>query len=99
MFQNFYHKPELNSNANQNDYISKLCYCGKERNLDIIELQCERCSRWFHQSCLQIILPKMVKFLTCYSFLCKNCHPKGDEAFEKKTTTKCKFFVELQLNI
>lgn len=91
MFQNFYH----NSGLNGNGADPKVCYCGKGRNLDVIELQCERCTKWFHQSCIKLELPRLVKFLTCYNFVCKDCHPKGDEAFEKKTTSKCKLLCYL----
>ncbi|CAH2015498.1 unnamed protein product [Acanthoscelides obtectus] len=59
------------------------CYCGKDRNLNIIELLCANCNRWFHESCIGYQLGKLVPFLTNYVFLCKNCSPTGLETFKK----------------
>nr|CAH7765623.1 unnamed protein product [Callosobruchus chinensis] len=59
------------------------CYCGKDRNLNIIELLCANCTRWFHESCIGYQLGKLVPFLTNYVFLCKNCSPTGLETFKK----------------
>ncbi|XP_023209395.1 ELMO domain-containing protein F-like [Centruroides sculpturatus] len=28
------------------------CYCGRERNLNTVELQCAGCLKWFHDSCI-----------------------------------------------
>lgn len=59
------------------------CYCGKERNLNIAELLCANCNRWFHESCIGYQLGKLVPFLTNYVFLCKNCSPTGLESYKK----------------
>ncbi|XP_076251400.1 set1/Ash2 histone methyltransferase complex subunit ash2 [Rhynchophorus ferrugineus] len=59
------------------------CYCGKERNLNIVELLCANCSRWFHESCIGYQLGKLVPFLTNYTFICKNCSATGLETFRK----------------
>ncbi|KAF5276970.1 hypothetical protein FQR65_LT16110 [Abscondita terminalis] len=59
------------------------CYCGKDRNLNIIELLCANCNRWFHESCISYQLGKLVPFLSNYIFLCKNCSPTGLESFKK----------------
>ncbi|XP_046668089.1 set1/Ash2 histone methyltransferase complex subunit ASH2 isoform X1 [Homalodisca vitripennis] len=59
------------------------CYCGKERNLNIIELLCASCNRWFHESCIGYQLGKLVPFMMNYIFFCKNCSPTGLESFKK----------------
>ncbi|XP_045467544.1 set1/Ash2 histone methyltransferase complex subunit ASH2 [Harmonia axyridis] len=59
------------------------CYCGKERNLNIAELLCANCNRWFHESCIGYQMGKLVPFLTNYVFLCKNCSPSNLESFRK----------------
>ncbi|CAH1102432.1 unnamed protein product [Psylliodes chrysocephalus] len=60
-----------------------ICYCGKDRNLNIIELLCANCNRWFHESCIGYQLGKLVPFMSNYIFLCKNCSPTGLESFKK----------------
>ncbi|XP_065344376.1 set1/Ash2 histone methyltransferase complex subunit ASH2 [Cloeon dipterum] len=59
------------------------CYCGKERNLNIVELLCASCSRWFHESCIGYQLGKLVPFMMNYVFFCKNCSQTGLESFKK----------------
>ncbi|XP_033215489.1 set1/Ash2 histone methyltransferase complex subunit ASH2 isoform X2 [Belonocnema kinseyi] len=59
------------------------CYCGKDRNLNIAELLCASCSRWFHESCIGYQLGKLVPFMMNYIFMCKNCSPTGLESFKK----------------
>ncbi|CAH1407698.1 unnamed protein product [Nezara viridula] len=59
------------------------CYCGKERNLNIIELLCANCNRWFHESCIGYQLGKLVPFMLNYVFVCKNCSNTGLESFKK----------------
>ncbi|XP_011177637.2 set1/Ash2 histone methyltransferase complex subunit ASH2 isoform X4 [Zeugodacus cucurbitae] len=64
-----------------------ICYCGKERNLNIVELLCSNCSRWFHESCIGYQLGKLVPFITNYVFVCKNCSQSGLEVFRKSQAT------------
>nr|CAG4643833.1 EOG090X03NS [Lepidurus arcticus] len=59
------------------------CYCGKDRNMNIVELLCASCMRWFHESCISYQLGKLVPFMMNYVFLCKNCSPSGLETFKK----------------
>ncbi|KAK9507533.1 hypothetical protein O3M35_007369 [Rhynocoris fuscipes] len=59
------------------------CYCGKERNLNLIELLCANCNRWFHESCIGYQLGKLVPFMMNYVFVCKNCSSTGLESFKK----------------
>ncbi|XP_046392588.1 set1/Ash2 histone methyltransferase complex subunit ASH2 isoform X1 [Ischnura elegans] len=59
------------------------CYCGKERNLNIVELLCANCNRWFHESCIGYQLGKLVPFMMNYFFVCKNCSSTGLESFKK----------------
>ncbi|XP_056635271.1 set1/Ash2 histone methyltransferase complex subunit ASH2 [Diorhabda sublineata] len=59
------------------------CYCGKDRNLNIVELLCANCTKWYHESCIGYQLGKLVPFMSNYIFLCKNCSPTGLESFKK----------------
>ncbi|XP_049792605.1 set1/Ash2 histone methyltransferase complex subunit ASH2-like [Schistocerca nitens] len=59
------------------------CYCGKERNLNIVELLCASCLHWYHESCIGLQLGKLVPFMMNYVFVCKNCSPTGLESFKK----------------
>ncbi|CAG0883343.1 unnamed protein product [Cyprideis torosa] len=61
----------------------QVCYCNKDRNLNIIELWCLGCRRWFHESCISYQLGKLVPFMLNYAFYCKNCSPSGLETFRK----------------
>lgn len=63
-------------------------FSGKDRNLNILELLCATCSRWFHESCIGFQLGKMVPFATNYTFFCKNCSPTGLESFRKNLACK-----------
>ncbi|KAM8704008.1 hypothetical protein ACLKA7_008607 [Drosophila subpalustris] len=66
-----------------------VCYCGKERNLNTIELLCATCSRWIHESCItyQLGKGKILPFITNYIFVCKNCSATGLESFRKNQAT------------
>ncbi|XP_065568304.1 set1/Ash2 histone methyltransferase complex subunit ASH2-like [Artemia franciscana] len=59
------------------------CYCGKERNLNSVELLCASCFKWYHELCIGQQLGKLVPFMLSYVFLCKNCSPSGLEVFKK----------------
>ncbi|KDR18916.1 set1/Ash2 histone methyltransferase complex subunit ASH2 isoform X1 [Zootermopsis nevadensis] len=79
-----------NNNSNINNGASKHqveregnCYCGKDRNLNIVELLCASCFRWYHESCIGYQLGKLVPFMMNYFFVCKNCSPTGLESFKK----------------
>lgn len=58
-------------------------FSGKDRNLNILELLCVTCNRWFHESCIGFQLGKLIPFSTNYVFVCKNCSPTGLESFRK----------------
>ncbi|KAF9431085.1 hypothetical protein BGZ94_009471 [Podila epigama] len=49
------------------------CYCGRDRRLDQLSLQCKSCQNWFHASCIEVPLGPVVPFITNYKFLCKTC--------------------------
>ncbi|KAF9083470.1 hypothetical protein BGX23_011474 [Mortierella sp. AD031] len=49
------------------------CYCGHDRRLDELSLQCKGCHNWFHASCIEVSLGPVVPFITNYKFLCKTC--------------------------
>ncbi|KAH9643237.1 hypothetical protein HF086_012899 [Spodoptera exigua] len=80
-------KPGENAERNKSNKTSNEsqgnCYCGKDRNLNIAELLCASCNRWFHESCIGYQLGKLVPFMTNYLFICKNCSPTGLETFKK----------------
>lgn len=76
-----------------------LYFSGKDRNLNIVELLCANCSRWYHESCIGYQLGKLVPFLANYIFLCKNCSPTGLESFKKSQARKKPLhFVENKLS-
>ncbi|CAB3221102.1 unnamed protein product [Arctia plantaginis] len=81
------HKSTENVDKNKSNKTSSesqgTCYCGKDRNLNIAELLCASCNRWFHESCIGYQLGKLVPFMTNYLFICKNCSPTGLETFKK----------------
>ncbi|KAG8190783.1 hypothetical protein JTE90_005819 [Oedothorax gibbosus] len=72
------------SQCSVDEQLQDNCYCGKGRNLNIVELQCGGCSKWFHESCLSISLGKCLPFMSYYSFCCKHCTTSGAETFSKK---------------
>ncbi|KAF9437384.1 hypothetical protein BGZ76_000919 [Entomortierella beljakovae] len=51
----------------------RYCYCGNDRRLDKLSLQCKGCQNWFHDSCIEVPLGPVVPFITNYKFLCKFC--------------------------
>ncbi|KAK3828764.1 MAG: hypothetical protein J3Q66DRAFT_323520 [Benniella sp.] len=51
----------------------RYCYCGHDRRLDELSLQCKGCQNWFHASCIEVSLGSVVPFITNYKFLCKAC--------------------------
>ncbi|XP_018494847.1 set1/Ash2 histone methyltransferase complex subunit ASH2 [Galendromus occidentalis] len=61
------------------------CYCGTERILGKMEMQCVGCYRWFHEKCLSISIPRCVPFMMNYAFICKKCNANSCELFQKKT--------------
>lgn len=79
-------------NEESNSYSTQMagptnCYCGKDRNLELIDFQCARCLRWFHQNCITINLGRVVQFMTSYTFVCKNCSPTQVESFAKRNAS------------
>lgn len=70
-------------------FICIVEFCsGKERNLNILELLCATCYRWFHESCIGFQMGKLIPFATNYIFFCKNCSPTGLESFRKCQASK-----------
>lgn len=75
---------ESQSSVEEQSAETQNCYCGKERNLSIVELQCGGCFKWFHENCISVNIGKCVPFMTYYTFYCKACNPSGTENFSKK---------------
>ncbi|XP_017140670.1 set1/Ash2 histone methyltransferase complex subunit ASH2 isoform X1 [Drosophila miranda] len=80
---------EEEKSAEQRAAAAGFCYCGKERNLNLVELLCATCSRWVHESCVsyQLGKGKLLPFITNYVFVCKNCSATGLENFRKSQAT------------
>jgi len=72
------------------DYLL-FVYSGKDRNLNIVELLCASCLRWYHESCIGYQLGKLVPFMMNYFFVCKNCSPTGLENFKKNQAREYKY--------
>ncbi|KAJ1649145.1 transcription factor, contains a PHD finger motif [Dispira simplex] len=49
------------------------CYCGEDRSLLEICLQCQQCLNWFHERCIRVTLGPIVPFVTNYRFICRWC--------------------------
>ncbi|KAI9333889.1 hypothetical protein BD770DRAFT_374587 [Pilaira anomala] len=63
----------------------KYCYCGRDRNLLQITLQCRSCRNWFHLECTTIASPPDLLFTTNYIFVCRNCNNSHVETYERTT--------------
>lgn len=63
-------------------------FSGKDRNLNIVELLCQQCTKFFHESCIGYQLGKLLPFSMNYSFVCKNCSPTGLETYRKSQASK-----------
>ncbi|CAG8476170.1 26673_t:CDS:2 [Dentiscutata erythropus] len=59
------------------------CYCGGDRNLTEVSLQCSDCLNWFHVKCIQISVDTTIPIFTNYIFHCKLCNPSGEENFKR----------------
>ncbi|KAJ1959007.1 transcription factor, contains a PHD finger motif [Dispira parvispora] len=51
----------------------RYCYCGEDRSLLEICLQCQQCLNWFHERCIRVTLGPIVPFVTNYRFVCRWC--------------------------
>lgn len=69
-------------------------HSGKDRNMNIVELFCATCLRWFHESCISYQLGKLVPFMMNYVFFCKNCSPTGLESFKKNQARRFPFVLQ-----
>ncbi|KAL9899009.1 set1/Ash2 histone methyltransferase complex subunit ash2 isoform 1-T1 [Glossina fuscipes fuscipes] len=74
------------NNVNEEEKAGN-CYCGKDRNLNIIELLCINCRSWIHESCIGYQLGRLVPLISNYIFLCKNCSHNGLENFRRSQAT------------
>ncbi|KAL7639529.1 UNVERIFIED_CONTAM: hypothetical protein RMT77_010030 [Armadillidium vulgare] len=72
--------------------LSSCGYCGKIRNLNIVELMCCQCGSWFHESCISYHLGKLVPFMLNYTFTCKNCSTTGLETFRKSQARRYYYY-------
>ncbi|XP_077520810.1 set1/Ash2 histone methyltransferase complex subunit ASH2-like isoform X1 [Amblyomma americanum] len=75
------------------------CYCRIGRNMNLIEVQCIACLKWFHDVCLSIPLGKSLPFMTNYTFTCKLCNPSGNESFSKKQSNFSQMCVTALANL
>ena len=79
---------ENDQNDDFNGEALRNCYCNKERNLEVVELQCAKCLRWCHEACITIKLDKVIQFMTSYTFFCKLCSSNRIESSVKRQTSK-----------
>ncbi|ORX84242.1 hypothetical protein BCR32DRAFT_266456 [Anaeromyces robustus] len=67
----------------------KYCYCGNNRTLTELNLQCMECKNWFHEHCLKnkSLIPKksVLPFITNYRFVCALCN--REESFSRVTSS------------
>lgn len=59
-------------------------FSGKERNMNIVEVSCSVCRKFFHESCIGYQMGKLLSFSMNYMFTCKFCAPTGVEAYSRK---------------
>jgi len=68
---------------------NKYCYCGNNRTLTELNLQCMECKNWFHEHCLnnKSLIPKksVLPFITNYRFVCGLCG--REESFSRVTSS------------
>jgi len=68
---------------------NKYCYCGNNRTLTELNLQCMECKNWFHEHCLKNknLIPKksVLPFITNYRFVCGLC--AREESFSRVTSS------------
>ena len=61
----------------------KYCYCGDDRNLLDVDVQCIKCFNYFHGRCIKLNLGPVVPFMSNYLFVCRNCAQNGTEVFSR----------------
>jgi COMPASS component BRE2 len=68
---------------------NKYCYCGNNRTLIELNLQCMECKNWYHEHCLKnkSLIPKksVLPFITNYRFICSICN--REESFSRVTSS------------
>lgn len=62
-------------------------FSGKERNLNIIEVVCSTCSKFFHESCIGYQMGKLLAFSMNYNFTCKFCSATGLEQYRRTSAS------------
>jgi Set1/Ash2 histone methyltransferase complex subunit ASH2 len=67
--------------------ITLIFHSGKERNLNIVEVACSNCGKFFHESCIGYQMGKLLSFSMNYSFCCKFCSPTGLETYRRNSAT------------
>ncbi|KAL7747284.1 transcription factor, contains a PHD finger motif [Sorochytrium milnesiophthora] len=71
---------ELHTLNAQNQY----CYCGEDRVLDELMLQCRHCNNWFHKHCLSVEVGRALPFFTTYAFTCSMCSSQAVETYQRQ---------------
>ncbi|KAJ1926835.1 transcription factor, contains a PHD finger motif [Tieghemiomyces parasiticus] len=51
----------------------RYCYCGEDRSIVEVCLQCHQCLNWFHERCIRVPLGPIVPLVTNYRFQCLRC--------------------------
>ena len=68
-------------------FIFHLIFSGKERNLNIIEVSCSNCGKFFHESCIGYQMGKLLSFSMNYVFTCKFCSSTGLEIYRRNSSS------------
>lgn len=55
--------------------------------MNIIEVSCSSCAKFFHESCIGYQMGKLLSFSLNYIFTCKFCSPTGLETYKRIAST------------
>ncbi|RHZ82717.1 hypothetical protein Glove_104g29 [Diversispora epigaea] len=59
------------------------CYCGEDRYLTEVSVQCCECLNWFHARCIKASIDKTIPIFTNYRFRCNFCNGPEGESFKR----------------
>lgn len=63
-------------------------HSGKDRNMNIIEVACSSCGKFFHESCIGYQMGKLLAFSMNYFFQCKFCSHTGVESYRRASVIR-----------
>ncbi|CAG8445537.1 7553_t:CDS:2 [Diversispora eburnea] len=59
------------------------CYCGEDKYLTEVSVQCCECLNWFHARCIKASIDKTIPIFTNYRFRCNFCNGPEGESFKR----------------